>query len=216
MHKETLVACLWPDCDARSGLRNLHVVISTLRQLLEPGVPRGGSSMITRDGDSYRLSLPPGSHSDVVAFRAAMEDAHEARAAGDRNRETVAYRHALHLYGGELLPDDGPAEWVVVEREWYRMQAADAAQGLAEAELHAGDPAAATEACESGLRIDRHRDQLWRLRIEAGNRAGDRAGSASARLAYDAVLAELGLPPASGSGTARLAEAAHAASTRSV
>ena len=41
VHQETLVACLWPDIDAQGGLRNLHVVISALRQLLEPGVARG-------------------------------------------------------------------------------------------------------------------------------------------------------------------------------
>jgi len=115
-----------------------------------------------------------------------------------------ALQEALDLYGGELLPDAGPAEWVVVARERYRMDAADAARALAEAELERGDPVACAVACERGLRIDRHRDRLWRLRIEAGDRAGDRAGSASARLAYDGVLAELGLSATDGDKPARV------------
>ena len=194
VHRETLVASLWPDIDAQGGLRNLHVVMSALRHLLEPGVARGASSLIVREGESYRLNLPPGSRFDLVAFENAMKLGRAALARDDRGGARAAFAEALDLYGGDLLADAGPAEWVVAERERYRASAADAAQGVAEIELAAGQPAAAAIACERGLRIDRHRDRLWRLRIEACDRAGDRAGSARARTAYDAVLAELGLP----------------------
>jgi DNA-binding SARP family transcriptional activator len=196
VHRETLIEYLWPGIDAQAGRRNLHVVISTLRQLLEPGVGRGGSSMITRDGDSYRLCLPAGSWCDLTSFDAAIAQYRAARSIGDQDAETRASRTALDLYAGELLPDAGPAEWVVAERERCRMDAADAAQRVAEAELAEGRPADAAATCERGLRVDRHRDGLWRLRIDASEKAGDLAGAAGARHAYDAVLVELGLQPA--------------------
>jgi DNA-binding SARP family transcriptional activator len=193
VHRETLVECLWPGIDAQAGRRNLHVVISTLRQLLEPGVARGGSSMITREGDTYRLRLPAGSWCDLTSFEAAIAQCRAARSTGDQDGETRASRTALDLYVGDLLPDAGPAEWVVAERERCRMDAADAAQRLAEIELAQGRPADAAATCDRGLRIDRHRDGLWRLRIDAAEKAGDLAGAADARHAYEAVLAELGL-----------------------
>jgi DNA-binding SARP family transcriptional activator len=152
--------------------------------------------LIVRDGDSYRLSLPPGSDSDLASFEAAMKDGRAARAQGDVEGARAAFETALDLYRGDLLPDVGPAEWVVEERERYRMDAADAAQDLAALELAAGNAAASAAACERGLRIDRHRDHLWRMRIQAAERAGDRAGSAHAKKAYEGVLAELGLLPA--------------------
>src|SRR5205085_6042971 len=35
IHRDTLVDALWPGSDAKVGARNLHVVVSSLRQLLE-------------------------------------------------------------------------------------------------------------------------------------------------------------------------------------
>ena len=37
LHREVIVAALWPEADADSGARNLHVAVSSLRQTLEPG-----------------------------------------------------------------------------------------------------------------------------------------------------------------------------------
>ena len=41
VHRERVIECLWPDeGDLRTGLKNLQVAISSLRQLVEPGVGR--------------------------------------------------------------------------------------------------------------------------------------------------------------------------------
>jgi two-component SAPR family response regulator len=97
------------------------------------------------------------------------------------------------VYGGDLLPEEGPAEWVVDEREARRTAAASAAHGLAEVLLELGQPLAAATACERGLAIDRYDDDLWRLCAEAYDRAGDRAAAARARAKYARVLRDLGL-----------------------
>jgi DNA-binding SARP family transcriptional activator len=103
---------------------------------------------------------------------------------------------ALALYRGDLLADEGLAEWVLDERERFRLVAADAAQGLAELHLEADDIEATLEVAERGLGIDRYNDRLWRVTIEAHRRSGNRAAAARSARQYRFVLDELGVAPA--------------------
>lgn len=193
VHREAIIAALWPDVDGATGTRNLHVALAALRQALEPGVARGASSYVVRDGDAYSLALPDGSTSDVAGLDAALAVARRARVAGDAAIEERAYTDALDRYTGDLLPEDGPAEWVVGPREHYRAAAADAALALAELAHARGDRVAAAAACDRGLAIDRYRDGLWRLLIELHVESGDLAAAVHIRSRYDNLLAELGL-----------------------
>ncbi len=106
-------------------------------------------------------------------------------------------QQALDLYAGELLPEDGPAEWAIEPRERFRAGALEAAQGLAELLLKQGDPAAAANACATGLWVDRLHDPLWKLLIQARERAGDPGAASRARRDYARVLEELGLTASS-------------------
>lgn len=191
VHRETLLEALWPEADPRAATRCLQVAISSLRQLLEPHAVRGASTLLVRDGDSYQLVVPPGGDADVVRFDAALSESRAARASGDLAAAATALRAALDAYGGELLPEEGPAEWVLAERDRCRLQAAEAASELAEALLALGEPAAAAATCERGLAIDRFRDELWRLLITASEQAGRQVAAIRARHHYDAVIAEL-------------------------
>jgi DNA-binding SARP family transcriptional activator len=197
VHREELMQALWPDVDPSSAIRNLHVAISAVRRCLEPDAPRGTSSLLVRDGDTYRLRLE-GADLDVSTFERAVAEARTARVAGDADRSRVALETALSVYQGDLLPEDGPSDWVIERRERCRVEAADAAASLAELELR-HRPGKAVEACWRGLGIDRYRDDLWRLLAEAHTQAGDHAATARAAQEYQAVLVELGLPAANGS-----------------
>jgi DNA-binding SARP family transcriptional activator len=95
-------------------------------------------------------------------------------------------------YAGDLLPEDGPADWIVARRERARADYVEAALGLAEI-LLAERPAEAAAVCVAALGVDAYHDPLWRLLIEARERAGDRAAAASARSSYARVLSDLGL-----------------------
>jgi DNA-binding SARP family transcriptional activator len=194
VHRETIIEALWPEIDAGTGAHNLQVVISALRRLLEPDAPRGASSLLVREGDAYRLALPPGADVDVLAFEVAAADARAARSAGDVQAAVTALERAQAVYAGELLPEDGPAEWAVKERERLRLVAAEMAQIRAEVALELDDTETAAAACEWGLAVDRYHDRLWRLLAEARERSGDHAAAHRARRAYDDALAELGLP----------------------
>ena len=194
VHREVVIESLWPEADPESGARNLHVAISSLRQLLAVG-SRGEAIQIVREGEEYRLKLPPDSYADVPAFAAGVEESRRCRAAGDEGGAIRGLKAALDLYAGDLLPEDGPAEWVLSHRENLRASAVDAAGTLAEF-LLALDPPAAARACERGLSIDRCRDSLWRTLQRAHQLAGNHAAAADARRRYARVLADLGVEPA--------------------
>ncbi len=192
VHREVITEALWPDGDRESPAKSLQVCLSTLRRLLEPDPERASSSFV-RDGDAYRLDLPPGSSIDLLELQGAIALARQARAAGDSAAARAALRTTLELYQGELLPEDGPASWVVGPRDRLRAQVTHAAESLAELSLLDSDPAEATRACLAGLVVDRWSDPLWRLLIAAREQAGDHGAATLARLEYAQVLAGLGV-----------------------
>ncbi|WP_211280170.1 bacterial transcriptional activator domain-containing protein, partial [Streptomyces lushanensis] len=96
---------------------------------------------------------------------------------------------------GELLPEDGLAEWLAPDRERLRREAAGSAVALAEIRLGQRRPSDAVEAAELCLGIDGFRDAAWRVLIRACEQAGLAADSARARRGYADMLASLGLPP---------------------
>jgi DNA-binding SARP family transcriptional activator len=195
VHRETLVDALWPDLPPAAGMHSLQVAVSSLRRFLDPAAARG-SGLLARAGDTYKLMLPPGSRSDLAEFEACLRVFRELRAAGnDRAADAVVdtLRRALAVYRGDLLPEDGPAEWVVAERDRLRMDAAEAGAALGAVEMSRANPVAAAEALERALRLDPFRDPAWRLLIAAHQAVGDVAAAARARRDYARVLADLGV-----------------------
>ena len=193
VHRDLLVQAVWPGSRADAGYRSVHVAISSLRHLLEPDAKRGQSMLLPRLGDSYSLALPTGSRCDLLDFSAALASARTARLSGDPAGERVSLHRALSCYGGELLPEDGPAEWVVAERERLRLAAADAGERLARAEAAAGNIGAAVEQARRTLSFDSYRDTAWRLLVQLHERAGDQCAAHAVRQQHREVLAELGL-----------------------
>ncbi|MDQ3992239.1 MAG: winged helix-turn-helix domain-containing protein, partial [Actinomycetota bacterium] len=178
VHREVLFDALWPHLRLDRAGSSLHVALSALRHALDdvPGLS------IERDGDAYALRAGPEAEIDLLVFRGAT-----AGGAG-----MAAPRTALDLYAGDLFPEEGPAEWIVEAREQLRERAAHAALFLAE-QLLDDDPRAAAAACERGLELDRHLDDLWRLLADAYVTAGLPAAAARAARRYDDVLADLGV-----------------------
>jgi DNA-binding SARP family transcriptional activator len=191
VHREVLAAAFWPEADPAASARNVHVALSGLRKQLCPG-DEAGCDALVREGDAYRLVVPPGGRVDLQDAEEALNQARAAHARKDVAAETAAYRRAIDLAGGDLLPEDGPADWVVYRREETRTELAGAARALAEMLLDE-DPNGAADACATGLRLDPHHDGLWRLLIAAREKAGDQAAAATARQAYERVLGQLGL-----------------------
>jgi DNA-binding SARP family transcriptional activator len=188
VHRDQLAASLWPAMAEDTAMHNLQVAISSLRK-----VCTGPALAIERDGDSYRLVLGGGARSDVQHFDAHLSAAVRARGSGDLSGVATRLRAALDYYAGDLLPEDGAAEWVLAHRERYRTMAVGAAAALAELELDRGELAAAVTAAERGVDIDRFHDGCWRALIRAHERRGDLAAAEQARAGYRTVLDSLGL-----------------------
>jgi DNA-binding SARP family transcriptional activator len=191
-----IIDSLWPDLSAAAATHSLQVTISTLRGLLEPGSLRGKAQLLVRTGDAYGIAVPEGGYADTLEFTTAVQRWDQVRHGGDRGAERDALRAALGAYGGDLLPEDGPAEWVVELRERFRRQATRVAGALAAAELADGNAAgaiAAAEYCVTSL--DPHDDDVWQVLLRAYADSNAPAKAAEARRRYAQMLTSLGVPP---------------------
>jgi DNA-binding SARP family transcriptional activator len=194
VHREQLAVALWPDRPAAAATHGVQVAISALRRFLEPDAPRRSSRWLVRDGDVYVFVVPAGSWSDLGEFAAARRHWRELRGLAPGQVEAVPLRRALAVYGGDLLPEDGAAEWVVGERERLRLEAAELATVLGALELKLGQPADAVGTLARALKIDPFRDTPWRLLADAYQAVGDVAAAAQARRDYARLLTELDVP----------------------
>jgi DNA-binding SARP family transcriptional activator len=192
--RERLVDDLWPTTSPERVLPTLHVTISTLRRFLEPDAARGEWSLIRRTGEAYLLHLPRGSHSDIAAFGAAIDQARYARRDGDHDGTRAALQTAFDVYHGDLMPELGNSEWLAGTRAHYQSQFAHVAQNLAEHYLADGDFDACITVAEAGLRADRYRTRLWQALAQAHRHNGDPAAAAHVDAQYATVLDELDLP----------------------
>ena len=110
------------------------------------------------------------------------------------------------LYVGEVLPEDGPTEWVLPHREHYQGRAAEAAAQLGRLHLDQRRPDEAAAAARRSIDIDPFRDASWRLLIAAHQTAGNLAGAEEARRSYADVLASLGVASHAATSVTRRAE----------
>ena len=113
LHRERAIDLLWPDQGRRAAANNLSQALHAARLALGPDDAKGASGYLASQDE--QLLLCPGAELwvDVEAFE-------EAAATARRSREPAAYRAALNLYAGELLPRDPYEEWAEVPREGLR------------------------------------------------------------------------------------------------
>jgi DNA-binding SARP family transcriptional activator len=191
VHREQLVDALWPGVDLTVGTRRLQVAVSSVRQLLEQaGLP--GTEVLSRRGDAYRLALPPGSVVDIEAFEHGLDDADRAARRADPTAADLRAA-ALAWYRGDLLPEDGPAEYVVGERDRLRVLAATAAATLAQEYRALRQIRPALAAARQSVQLDRYQDLGWQLLADLHRDAGDDSAAARARRDHAAAQAELEL-----------------------
>jgi DNA-binding SARP family transcriptional activator len=131
VHREQLTEWFWPDASDRSANNNFHQVLHHARRALKSiGVDghalRVEGGLLALSGPEDRLWI------DVDAFEAA------ARAAMS-NGSVEAYRIAIELYAGELLPEERYADWAAPRREALYSTYLGLLLRLGEAHEEAGD-----------------------------------------------------------------------------
>lgn len=191
MHREAIEEAFWPGAPPEAATRNLHVAVAALRRLLEPAAQRNGFRYVIRDGETYALLVPTGSRVDLLDFEAAVARLNAAEADADASAVEHWCRVALGLFDGDLLPEEGPSDWIVTQRESTHLAAVEAASTLARLLGDREDWGECASVCSAGLRIDRYHDGLWRTLIRAREALGDRAAAMSARARYRRALSEL-------------------------
>jgi predicted ATPase/DNA-binding SARP family transcriptional activator/DNA-binding CsgD family transcriptional regulator len=103
LHREQVMDTLWPDLGARAASNNLRQALHAARRTLDPK-PDIAPHYLSLQNE--QLALCPGGQCWVDA-----EALQEAAAAARRSREPAAYRAAIELYTGDLLPEDRYEEW---------------------------------------------------------------------------------------------------------
>lgn len=186
LHREMIIEALWPEATLTSGIRSLQVAVSSVRQCLVAGGVVGDP--IRRQGDSYELVLP-GVRSDLLAFERGVDQARR-QSGRDGLRCRLA---ALDCYTGELLPEVGPADWVVEERDRLRLLAAGTAASAAADAANLGDLDPAIELARRSIALDPYHDPAWRQLITAYERLGDLSAAVVARADHRRVWDDLGV-----------------------
>ncbi len=167
LHREVLMDRLWPELTRRAAANNLRQALHAARRALE-----GSSSASHRyvgSKDEEIVLCPEGRlWVDVDAFE---EAARTARRAG----EPAAYRAAVELYTGELLPEDRYEEWAQYRREELRETYLTLLRDLAGIHEDRGEYGAAVEALrravsEEPLREEAHTG-LMRLYALSGRKS---------------------------------------------
>ena len=103
----------------------------------------------------------------MEAFLAAARAAHE-------ERTPQAYHEALHLYTGDLVPEDQYEDWAIASREWLSGLRVTLLVELAGVQEHAGHLSAAIETLQQAVASDPVHEEaqglLMRLLVQAGRR----------------------------------------------
>ncbi|HYQ85506.1 MAG TPA: BTAD domain-containing putative transcriptional regulator, partial [Rubrobacter sp.] len=108
MHREHLMHSLWPCLGAQAAANNLHRNLYVARRTLDSEALTG-SGCLTLHGEQLVLCPEGELWVDVETFERAAE-------AARISRDPAAYRAAIDLYAGELLPEDRYEEWTEEHR----------------------------------------------------------------------------------------------------
>src|SRR5918997_4107971 len=186
---------MWPDHDPTSGARNLRVILSRLRQALEPGRECGVRPVLRADGDTVALADGGRVEVDVHDLAREVAAADRARAAGDATAEVDALEHAVGLWRGEPLLDLEPLVDSAGDVEAVRRSLIEAALRLGEVRLAAGRTDEALRCAERARRAALYDERAHRLVMAASLQRRDRNGALAAVAATEAALDEMGVPP---------------------
>ena len=144
LHREQLMDLLWPDSGRKAASNSLRRTLHAARRTLDPAE---GSGYLASEGESLVLCPRGNLWVDVEAFE-------EAATTARHSREPAAYRAALELYAGELLPEDRYEAWAEEKHEELRRLYLDLIIGLARAYEERGDLRRGLEALQEAVTVE--------------------------------------------------------------
>lgn len=177
--RERLAGALWPECPGPSAAKSLRTALWRLRRIDDQVV----------DFESERLRLGSAIRVDLVELTEIANRLIHARcsAALEGVPRLLEYR--------ELLPD-WDEEWVVADRERYRLARMSALECAAAELLNRHEPAAALMAISAVVEVDPLRESARRLLMQIHLRQKNAAQAIGEYRKYQQLLrAEFGVEP---------------------
>jgi predicted ATPase/DNA-binding SARP family transcriptional activator len=202
--REFLLGLLWPDLPTPAAQNNLRVTWAYLQKALGMSASEPQPTLI---GDRLALRFNPLSDHelDVARFRALIE-ACRVHAHVDQNdcAECAArLTQALELVRGDFLDEfslgdcDQFDDWLLIQRQHFRLQVTSALEQLAAFHERAGQLAEAEGAIRRLLEYDPLNESAYRQLMRVLARTDQRSAALDAYETFRRVLAtELGLAPA--------------------
>jgi predicted ATPase/DNA-binding SARP family transcriptional activator len=145
LHRDVLLAALWPDRGQGSALNNLHQALHVARRALAGDEPSDG--LLELRSDVVVLQADGLVEVDVRRFEKLTN---HARANGD----LLHLRAAVEAYTGDLLPEDRFEPWAADPRAQLRQSYCDLLTDLAERAAADGHEAEALDAVHRALAVD--------------------------------------------------------------
>ena len=142
VHREQVMEFLWPELGRRAASNNLRRTLHVARRALEPD-PSASRYLISH-GEHLTLCPDGPLWVDVEAFE-------EVAATVRRSGDPAAYRAALDLYAGDLLPEDPYEDWAEDRRRQLRRNYLDMLVEMAELCEERGDLGAAIDALREAV-----------------------------------------------------------------
>ena len=139
LHREQAMDLLWPNLPPKAAANNLHRTLYSARQALEPRAPATDYRHLRLKGEKLELCPETSLWVDAEVFE-------EAAARARHLRDPAAYRAAVDLYAGELLPMDRYEAWAEDRREALRQAYLSLLLDMAGLHEERGDPGPAIEA----------------------------------------------------------------------
>ncbi len=170
LHKETLMAYLWPEADSEAANRNFKVALNNLMMVLEPGrLPRQPSSFIKRQGTIYQFNLHSQYELDADEFEKLLEQAAVLLRQHTDEAEQLLQR-AINLYQGDFLGCDLQNELFLAERERLSNLFIHALEDLANLCIQQQRYENALHWIDVLLRHDKCWEQAYQLKIQCYGR----------------------------------------------
>jgi len=163
MHRERAMDLLWPKLDREAAANNLHRTLYAARRVL------GSDAVRLREGQILLCPEDP-LLVDVETFENTAD-------AARRSRDPAAYRAAVDLYAGDLLPDDLYEGWAQEYREESRGTYLSLLEELAGLYEERGELEPAIESLRKATHVDPTREEshLHLMRLYAGTGRPHRA-----------------------------------------
>jgi predicted ATPase/DNA-binding SARP family transcriptional activator/DNA-binding CsgD family transcriptional regulator len=114
LHREQAMEALWPDLGLSAASNNLRQTLHVARRTLHPD-SEIASGYLSVSGEQLVLCPQGQLWVDVEAFEEAADTAR-------RSKDPAAYRAAIELYSGELLPENRYEEWAESRRRELRQK----------------------------------------------------------------------------------------------